>query len=128
MAVAVAVYCWPKAATILFIILLSLWLPLRFDSTSTGSCSCTQTLALPAAIDACMQAAKRTYCVAWVGRGSLQLPLARAAKRAEVVVQFPILSLQQRGKKDTHTHANGVSESCAACKIMAGITACVCVL
>jgi len=27
---------------------------------------------------------------------SLQLPLARAAKRAEVVVQFPIFSLQQK--------------------------------
>lgn len=35
-------------------------------------------------------------------RDALQLPLARAAKRAEVVVQFPIFSLQHKAKK-THT-------------------------
>lgn len=145
-----------KAAAILFIILLSLWLTLQFDSVTAQP---TPTLlayapAMQLALlhtlcasscgrkgkhcvvlgGSCKQRlGERVKCGSWqrVGggkegklhelRNALQLPLARAAKRAEVVVQFPIFSLQHKAKK-THTHA---------CKIMAGTyesaSVCVCV-
>lgn len=154
----------PKAAAILFIILLSLRLTLQFDSV-TAPCTpdppthpLIQLAARPrtclavgvVAHTACpfrwqqrktlrglgrQLHAARCRCVGEQGKGrsgkikrrrhvlrdTLQLPLARAAKRAEVVVQFPIFSLQHKAKKNKHTHTH-------ACKIMAGrVRMCVCV-